>query len=92
MNFGNLGAVESLSIRGIQWSWDAISTMFRLASNVKHLFMKVEFTGDHNLEPFPEIDLVDFFKGHSKLVKFEIHGALFAALCQKNRLRNVSLL
>jgi len=54
--------------------------------------MKVEFTGDFdNLQPFPEIDLVDFFNSHPKLQKFDIHGAMFAALCQKNSLKNVRL-
>lgn len=66
--------------------------MLQLASEVKHLLMKVEFTGDFDaLQPFPEIDIVDFFNSHPKLTKFEIHGAMFAALCQRNSLRNVSL-
>jgi hypothetical protein len=53
--------------------------------------MKVEFCGDFDaLQPFPEIDLVEFFNSHPKLCKFEIHGAMFAALCQKNSLKNVS--
>jgi hypothetical protein len=42
------------------------------------------------LQPFPEVDLVDFFNSHTKLRKFEIHGAMFAALCQRNSLKNVS--
>jgi hypothetical protein len=53
--------------------------------------MKVEFCGDYDtLQPFPEIDLVEFFNSHPKLRKFEIHGAMFAALCQKNSLKKVS--
>jgi hypothetical protein len=36
--------------------------------------------------------LVDFFNGHPRLRKFEIHGAMFAALCQRNSLKNVSAL
>jgi len=53
--------------------------------------MKVEFCGDYDtLQPFPEIDLVEFFNSHPKLRKFEIHGAMFAALCQKNSLRKVN--
>lgn len=91
IHFGNLNGLESLAIRGVQWCWDAIDKMLRLSSNVKNLLMKVEFSGDQeDLQPFPEIDLVDFFNAHQKLVKFEIHGAMFAALCQKNSLKNVS--
>ncbi|XLR04985.1 hypothetical protein S83_071183, partial [Arachis hypogaea] len=57
---------------------------------VKHLFMKVEFTGDFEaLQPFPEIDFVEFFNSHPKLRKFDIHGAMFAALCQRNSLKHV---
>ncbi|KAL8141636.1 hypothetical protein V2J09_014668 [Rumex salicifolius] len=89
VDFGKLEALDSLSVRGIQWHWDAISRLLHLASEVKHLFMKVEFTGDlDNLLPFPEIDLVEFFNAHPKLQTFDIHGAMFAALCQKNSLKN----
>jgi hypothetical protein len=53
--------------------------------------MKIEFCGEFEvLQPFPEVDLVDFFNSHTKLRKFEIHGAMFAALCQRNSLKNVS--
>ncbi|KAJ0641070.1 putative leucine-rich repeat domain superfamily, F-box-like domain superfamily [Helianthus annuus] len=91
VDFGKLPALESLSIRGVQWCWDAINKLLQLASEVKHLYMKVEFTGDFEaLLPFPEIDFVDFFKSHPKLKTFDIHGAMFAALCQKNSLKNVS--
>ncbi|KAK9286067.1 hypothetical protein L1049_014446 [Liquidambar formosana] len=90
VDFVKLTSLEFLSIRGVQWCWDAISKMLQLASEVKHLYMKVEFTGDfETLLPFPEIDFVDFFNSHPKLQKFDIHGAMFAALCQKNSLRNV---
>ncbi|CAL5183120.1 unnamed protein product [Lathyrus oleraceus] len=90
IDFGKLTALEALSMRGIQWCWEAICKMLRLASDVKHLFMKVEFTGDYDaLQPFPEIDFVDFFNSHPKLLKFDIHGAMFAALCQKNSLKHV---
>ncbi|CAK9181320.1 unnamed protein product, partial [Ilex paraguariensis] len=90
VDFGRLVALESLSIRGVQWCWDAISKMLQMASQVKHLYMKVEFTGDFEaLLPFPEIDFVDFFNCHPKLQKFDAHGAMFAALCQKNSLKNV---
>ncbi|XP_047333632.1 F-box protein At1g10780-like [Impatiens glandulifera] len=90
VHFGKLGAVEFLSIRGIQWCWEAVSKILSLTNGVKHLFMKVEFTGDFDsLLPFPEIDLVDFFNSHSKLQKFDMHGAMFAALSQKNSLKNL---
>nr|GEV23064.1 hypothetical protein [Tanacetum cinerariifolium] len=90
LDFGKLTSLESLSIRGVQWCWDAINKMLQLASGVQHLYMKVEFTGDFEaLLPFPEIDFVDFFKSHPKLKTFDVHGAMFAALCQKNSLKNV---
>lgn len=90
VDFGKLAALESLSIRGIQWCWDAVSKMLKWASEVKHLYMKVEFTGDFEaLQPFPEVDFVDFFNSHPKLQKFDVHGAMFAALCQKNSLKNI---
>ncbi|XP_075487818.1 F-box protein At1g10780-like [Primulina tabacum] len=90
VDFGKLVALETLSIRGVQWCWDAISRILQMASEVKHLYMKVEFTGDsETLLPFPEINLVDFFNSHPKLQTFDIHGAMFAALCQKNSLKNV---
>ncbi|KAJ6309117.1 hypothetical protein OIU76_018664 [Salix suchowensis] len=90
VDFGKLAALEFLSIRGVQWCWNAVSKMLHLASEVKHLYMKVEFTGDFdNLQPFPEVDFVDFFNSHPQLQKFDIHGAMFAALCQKNSLKNV---
>ncbi|VAI18295.1 unnamed protein product [Triticum turgidum subsp. durum] len=87
---GRLPDLEYLSLRGVQWSWAAVSSVLQCASEVKHLVMKIEFCGDFDvLQPFPEIDLVDFFNGHPKLTKFEIHGAMFAALCQKNSLKNL---
>ncbi|KAK7246850.1 hypothetical protein RIF29_41720 [Crotalaria pallida] len=90
IEFGNLAALDSLYMRGVQWCWNAICKMLKLASEVKHLFMKVEFTGDYEaLQPFPEIDFVDFFNSHPKLRKFDIHGAMFAALCQRNSLKHV---
>ncbi|PSS29164.1 F-box protein [Actinidia chinensis var. chinensis] len=90
VDFGKLVALDFLSIRGVQWCWDAISKMLQLANDVKHLYMKVEFTGDFDaLLPFPEIDFVEFFNTHPKLQKFDMHGAMFAALCQKNSLKNV---
>ncbi|EOX97337.1 F-box/RNI-like superfamily protein isoform 2 [Theobroma cacao] len=90
VDFGKLSALEFLSMRGVQWCWDAISKMLEWSSEVKHLYMKVEFTGDlETLLPFPEVDFVEFFNSHPKLQKFDIHGAMFAALCQKNSLKNV---
>ncbi|XP_010533919.1 PREDICTED: F-box protein At1g10780 [Tarenaya hassleriana] len=90
VEFGSLTSLEVLSIRGVQWCWDAIHRMLEQAREVKHLYMKVEFTGDHEaLQPFPELDIVEFFNNHPKLQKFDIHGAMFAALCQKNSLKNV---
>jgi len=62
------------------------------ARDVKHLFMKVEFTGNEALQPFPEIDFVEFFNNHPKLQTFDIHGAMFAALCQKNSLKKVKII
>lgn len=89
VEFRNLSSLEALSIRGVQWCWDAISILLHQARDVKHLFMKVEFTGNESLQPFPEIDFVEFFNNHPKLQKFDIHGAMFAALCQKNSLKKV---
>ncbi|XP_062196113.1 F-box protein At1g10780-like [Phragmites australis] len=87
---GNLPELEQLSLRGVQWSWGAISSVLLCASEVRHLLMKIEFCGDFDtLQPFPEVDLVEFFNSHLKLRKFEIHGAMFAALCQKNSLKNL---
>nr|TKW10726.1 hypothetical protein SEVIR_6G185701v2 [Setaria viridis] len=90
VEMGKLPELDHLSLRGVQWSWGAISSVLQCASEVKHLVMKVEFCGDiDQLQPFPEIDLVQFFNSHTKLCKFEIHGAMFAALCQKNSLKNL---
>ncbi|CAG7867280.1 unnamed protein product [Brassica rapa] len=89
VQFRNLSSLEALSVRGVQWCWDALTTILEQARDVKHLFMKVEFTGNEALQPFPEIDFVEFFKNHPKLQKFDIHGAMFAALCQKNSLKKL---
>jgi hypothetical protein len=90
---GKLPDLEYLSLRGVQWNWAAVSSVLQCASEVRHLMMKIEFCGDLDaLQPFPEVDLVDFFNSHPKLRKFEIHGAMFAAMCQKNSLKNVSAL
>ncbi|CAH9074635.1 unnamed protein product [Cuscuta epithymum] len=90
VDFGKLEVLETLVMRGIQWSWDATSKLLQMASEVKQLFMKVEFTGDFEaLLPFPEVDFVDFFNCHPKLLSFDIHGAMFAALCQKSSLKNL---
>lgn len=88
---GKLAELEYLCLCGVQWTWNAIDSLLRSASEVKHLIMKISFCGNSDtLEPFPEVDLVDFFNGHPKLKTFEIHGAMFAALCQKNSLKKVS--
>ncbi|KAM0826952.1 hypothetical protein ACQ4PT_068517 [Festuca glaucescens] len=85
-----LPVLEQLSLRGVQWSWGAVSYLLQCAAEVRHLVMKVEFCGDFDtLQPFPEVDLVEFFNTHPKLRRFEIHGAMFAALCQKNSLKNL---
>ncbi|KAJ0981062.1 hypothetical protein J5N97_009317 [Dioscorea zingiberensis] len=90
VDVGKLPDLEYLSLRGVQWTWNAISSVLQSGSEVKHLLMKIEFTGDlDTLQAFPQIDLVDFFNNHQKLQKFEIHGAMFAALCQKNSLKNL---
>ncbi|KAK1400711.1 F-box/RNI-like superfamily protein [Heracleum sosnowskyi] len=90
VDIGKLSALESLDIRGVQWCWDAISNILQLATGVKYLYMKVEFTGESEvLLPFPEFDFVGFFNNHAKLQKFDIHGAMFAALCQKNSLSHI---
>ncbi|KAL6656122.1 hypothetical protein ACP70R_006948 [Stipagrostis hirtigluma subsp. patula] len=87
---GKLPDLDHLSLRGVQWNWAAVRSVLQCASEVKHLVMKIEFCGDVDaLQPFPEVDLADFFNSHPKLRKFEIHGAMFAALCQKNSLKNL---
>ncbi|KAG0471599.1 hypothetical protein HPP92_016145 [Vanilla planifolia] len=87
---GKLVDLERMSLRGVQWSWTAISSVLSCASDVKHLVMKIEFCGDFDtLQPFPKVDLVEFFNNHPKLQTFEIHGAMFAALCQKNSLKKL---
>ncbi|XP_051132462.1 F-box protein At1g10780 [Andrographis paniculata] len=90
VEFGMLAALDMLSMRGVQWHWSAISKMLHMANKVKNLYMKVEFTGDSDVfHPFPEIDFVDFFNSHPKLHTFDMHGAMFAALCQRDSLKNV---
>ncbi|KAK9135015.1 hypothetical protein Syun_014345 [Stephania yunnanensis] len=57
VDFGKLNGLEFLSIRGIQWCWDAVSSILQCASEVKHLVMKIEFTGDFDvLQSFPQVD------------------------------------
>ncbi|KMZ67744.1 F-box protein-like [Zostera marina] len=86
VDIGKVECLEYLSVRGVQWSWKALDSVLKTASNVKCLIMKVEFCGEDNLMPFPPVDLVDFFNNHPKLQSFEIHGAMFAALSQKDNL------
>eukprot|EP01018_Ginkgo_biloba_P034976 Gb_33254 [translate_table: standard] len=91
VEFGKLLDLESLSIRGVQWCWDAINTVLQSATEVKNMIMKIEFCGDSDrLQPFPEIDFVDFFNSHPRLTNFEVHGAMFAALSQRNSLRQLN--
>ncbi|EOX97334.1 F-box/RNI-like superfamily protein, putative [Theobroma cacao] len=90
VDFGKLSALEFLSMRGDQWCWDAICKMLEWSSEVKHLYMEVRFTGDSETHlPFPKVDFVEFFHSHPKLQNFDIHGGMFASLCQKNSLKNV---
>ncbi|CAA6658897.1 unnamed protein product [Spirodela intermedia] len=85
-----LPVLQFLSLRGVQWSWNAVSSVLHCASEVRHLVMKIEFSGDFDrLQPFPPVDLVQFFNAHQKLRVFEIHGAMFAALCQKDSLQSL---
>ncbi|XP_078429735.1 F-box/RNI-like superfamily protein isoform X1 [Wolffia australiana] len=85
-----LPALEFLSLRGVQWSWAAVSSALDCAAEVRRLVMKIEFCGDFDrFLPFPPVDLVQFFNAHPRLQIFEIHGAMFAALCQKDSLQSV---
>lgn len=82
---GEIPVLDYLSIKGIQWNWSAVRSILQNAREVKHLVMRIENRGDlNNPQPFPEIDLVEFFNNHPKLQSFEIHGAMFAALRLKN--------
>ncbi|KAK1264241.1 F-box protein [Acorus gramineus] len=90
VEFGELANLEFLTLRGVQWRWAAVKFILQRASNVKHLFMKIEFSGDFaKLQPFPHVGLVEFFNSHPYLRSFEIHGAMFAALCLKKSLISV---
>lgn len=93
VEIGKLLDLESLSIRGVQWCWDAINAVLQSATDVKHLVMKIEFSGNaERLQPFPEMDFVDFFNSHPRLTNFEVHGAMFAALSQRNSLAQLNSL
>lgn len=86
VDVGNLATIDSLSLSGRQWRWSAVTSILQSASEVKHLVMKIEFCGDFNqLQCFPKLDLFEFFNNYPKLRVFEMHGAMFAALCTKNR-------
>ena len=90
LEVGRLSELKSLSLRGVQWCWEAIITALRNASELEDLCMRVEFCGEGDkLEPFPEIDLVDFFSWFPKLKAFELQGAMFAALSHRNSLSKV---
>ncbi|KAM0934009.1 putative leucine-rich repeat domain superfamily [Dioscorea sansibarensis] len=59
VDVGKLPDLEYLSIRGVQWSWNAISSVLHSGSEVKHLLMKIEFTGDlDTLQRFPKSTLL----------------------------------
>ncbi|KAH7420376.1 hypothetical protein KP509_13G004800 [Ceratopteris richardii] len=91
LEIGALYNLKSLSLRGVQWCWESVVTALGQAPALEDLSMKVEFCGKGNkLEPFPEVDFVDFFTSHSKLKSFELHGAMFAALSQKNSLSKLT--
>lgn len=63
LDVGRLPELQSLSLRGVHWHWEAIHTVLQSATELRELSMRVEFCGDADkLEPFPEIDFVDFFK------------------------------
>uniref|UniRef100_A0A453JLD6 Uncharacterized protein n=1 Tax=Aegilops tauschii subsp. strangulata TaxID=200361 RepID=A0A453JLD6_AEGTS len=65
---GRLPVLEQLSLRGVQWSWGAVSRVLSCAAEVKHLEMNIASCGDSDArEPFPEVDLAGFFNSHPKL-------------------------
>ncbi|BFI03293.1 hypothetical protein MPTK1_1g02570 [Marchantia polymorpha subsp. ruderalis] len=91
LDVGRLPELQSLSLRGVHWHWEAIHTVLQSATELRELSMRVEFCGDADkLEPFPEIDFVDFFKSHPKLRSFEAQGAMFAAVANRNSLKQLS--
>eukprot|EP00250_Pteridium_aquilinum_P022692 c25568_g1_i1 orf=235-1521(+) len=91
LEVGRLYQLKSLSLRGVQWCWEAVVTALQHASELEDLSMRVEFCGEGDkLEPFPEVDFVDFFCSHPKLKSSELHGAMFAALSQKNSLAKLN--
>ncbi|MCO5591173.1 hypothetical protein L7F22_045154 [Adiantum nelumboides] len=91
LEFGILHQLKSLSLRGVQWGWEAVVTALRIAPELEDLSMRVEFCGEGDtLEPFPEVDFVDFFASHPKLKNCELHGAMFAALSQKKSLAKLT--
>lgn len=64
--------------------------MLQSATDLRELSMRVEFCGDaEKLEPFPEIDFVDFFSSHPRLRSFEAQGAMFAAVANRKSLKQV---
>ncbi|KAI5055509.1 hypothetical protein GOP47_0029030 [Adiantum capillus-veneris] len=91
LEFGILHQLKSLFLRGVQWGWKAVMTALQIAPELEVLSMRVEFCGEGDmLEAFPEVDFVDFFSAHSKLKRCELHGAIFAALSQKNSLAKLT--
>lgn len=91
LQVGRLPTLKSLSLRGVQWSWDSIDAVLQAAVEIRELRMRVEFCGDGDkMEAFPEVDLVDFFASHPHLRLLEAQGAMFAALAQKSSLKKVT--
>lgn len=91
LDVGRLPDLQSLSLHGVHWHWEAINTVLQSATELKELSMRVEFCGDADkLEPFPEIDFVDFFNNHPKLRSLEAQGAMFAAVANRNSLKQVT--
>nr|GEZ32107.1 F-box protein At1g10780-like [Tanacetum cinerariifolium] len=73
--------IEYLEVQGCSW------IRVRETSCLKNLSI-ANSSGRVYMLDF-EIDFVDFFKSHPRLKSFEIHGAMFAALCQTNSLKNL---
>ncbi|KAJ1431545.1 F-box protein [Sesbania bispinosa] len=56
IDFGSLSALEFLSMRGVQWCWDAICNMLKLASETKFL-MQLKLLKNNLFMPPPKLDL-----------------------------------
>ncbi|KAL4562724.1 hypothetical protein LXL04_026754 [Taraxacum kok-saghyz] len=85
--------IRNLEVQGCNWIRVLETNCLKnlsIANNAGRVYM-VECGKLMALESLSirEIDFVDFFKSHPKLKSFDVHGAMFAALCQKNNLKNV---